>query len=421
MTFDWQADATRFTPAATDPKLMFKHKPFSRTLSEICAGIPTPRLENPEPGPAGDLSRPLITGGSGMVGARLVMLLAKDPSVDEITILSRRPLMIYETCDRLIGPGSGEMLRSTGKIRSVAANLERDDGLGATRREIMASSHVFHLAARVHAMDAHTALHHANVEPAARIAQDCLSLGVPMTHASTLSVFVSSNRGGEDAETSLRGDPKRTIYGGYAQGKALAETIVESRQDAGLDVRIVRLGLIVPEFAGYFPNDHFLRIFLRTVAEMGVVPDWAEEALVDLTPADQAAQALAAIAASGHRGTFHYANPQSATLTQFVRGIDSYLREDGARLAVVPQTQWHDMVSKRPKMVRALLTSAFSKTYFLMHMAGDSPCLNVDVFQSTARRFGIARALAAGAPHPKAPRLQLPDLVDAALSEGQVE
>lgn len=418
---NWKAEPTRFTPEALAPKLVYKQKPFSRTLAEIWGGMPPDRGGNPPPGPPGDLSRPLLTGGSGMIGTRLASLLASDPAVETVTILSRRPHLVYEMCDRLIGPGRGRALRETGKVRLVPADMSRDDGVATLTREAMGSSHVFNLAARVHAMDAHTRLQRENADAVAKLAGTCLPLGIPLTHASTLSVFVSSHMGGEDAEESLRKAPKRTIYGGYAQSKALAESIVESGQEAGLDARIVRFGLIVPEFAGYFPNDHFLRIFLRTVADMGTVPEWAEEALVDLTPADQAAQALAAIARSGHRGTFHYANPESATLSQFVNGVDAYLREDGPGLETVPVREWEEQLAGRAKMTRALLTSAFSKTYFLMHMAGDRPILNVDVFQSTARQFAIDRALAAGAPRPKPPRLQVPDLVDAALSEGQAE
>ena len=68
-------------------------------------------------------------------------------------------------------------------------------------------------------------------------------LGARLQLASTLSVFVSSNAGGEGAEAPLRPAEGTMLYGGYAQTKAASEAL---SLGSGVPVQVVRYGLLVP-------------------------------------------------------------------------------------------------------------------------------------------------------------------------------
>ncbi len=222
--------------------------------------------------------------------------------------------------------------------------------------------------------------------------------GARLVHASTLSVFVSSDMGGEAEETSLRGRPQRTLLGGYAQSKAVADMLVEDAAAQGLDACSLRLGLLVPEAEPQMDVGSFLSTFRDGLTLVNCVPASAEEALVDLTPVDQAAACIVALIDAADVPTFvHYANPRSAPLSMLVE------RTLGPDPIVVDDADWETEIAGQASITAALLDAAFRKRRFLAGRCARRPVANADLFQSTGRRYDVSTAVSLGAPVPRSP------------------
>lgn len=419
----WQALPSTFHPSDLDPPAIYARKGYALPMALIWGkgvrddSICEARLRyGTEEYPTWTLGDVLVTGGAGELGSRLVAILAAREDVRSVTVASRNPGALGPMIASTLGNRTADDVRKSGKVSHLAIDLADQGCEAALEAAARNVRHVFHLAAAMDAFAPAGALEQVNVGATKRIVDACLRTGARLTHASTLSVFVSSNGFGESSESTIGRDNDAVLYGGYAQTKARAEAIVALATLRGLNARTVRLGLLVPEHGAGLADGHFVTTFIRALAKTGYALDEAQEALVDLTPTDQAAAALAAITASGMTGTFHYANPKSATLSDFVNATDAWLIRTGRpRIRHVPASQWIKEVDRLPSLAGMLLRSAFQKGEFLKEARG-IPILNVDLFQSTGRRFAITRSIQAGAELPRDPGLQVERLVQKALA-----
>ncbi|MCB9623369.1 MAG: SDR family oxidoreductase [Sandaracinus sp.] len=129
---------------------------------------------------------------------------------------------------------------------------------------------------------------------------------MPFVHASTLSVFVASER---DDEVFFEDDDATTptaILGGYAQSKWVAERLVAA---AEVPTCVVRYGLLTPDTRELRapPSDWLVR-FVRETAARGASVALDTEALgFDATPVDRAVEATLRLIEREARGTFHVA------------------------------------------------------------------------------------------------------------------
>lgn len=420
----WVTSEATFHPSDLDPPRIYARKGFALPMELVWGkgakedSVREARLKyGTEEGSTWTLGDVLVTGGAGELGSRLVRILADRDDVRSITVASRSPAALDAMIAANCGAGAASQIRESGKVRHLAVDLSDEGSRQGLETAMRQTNHVFHLAAAMDAFAPSHALEGLNVGATQRIVEACLATGTRLTLASTLSVFVSSNGFGEAAETTIGRDRDAVLYGGYAQTKARSEAIVALATLRGLNARTVRLGLLVPEEGAPLRDGHFAKTFTRALAKAGCVPDGAREALVDLTPTDQAAEALAAITASGMTGTFHYANPESGRLSDFAEGVDATLRgrPRAVGLRRVGDAQWEREIAALPSIPAMLLKAAFKKAAFLEE-ARAMPILNVDLFQSTGRRFGITRSLQAGAPTPRAPEAQIEVLVQKALA-----
>ena len=110
----------------------------------------------------------------------------------------------------------------------------------------------------------------------------------------------------------------------------------------------------------------------------------------------------------------HYANPRPAELADIVAAIEA-VRGPFARCSM---SGWLGRLRPLPRIDRALLRSAFDKGGFLTEEATASPVLNVDLFQSTLRRFISADAWQDA---PPSPRDLLPGVVRSMLASLEQE
>ena len=323
---------------------------------------------HPRPSLAGEGSAYVLVGGTGFLGARIAACLLAEADDAPVVLVSRHPESVLNQ----------KTLPPSPRLILIKADIEADRDWMA---RIPRAHIVFHLAAAVHALagwDRLASLNLAGLGASVALAQRD---GALLQLASTLSVFVSSNARGADVEAKLPERDDLWLHGGYAQTKAAAEMALLRMEHVRWQV--VRYGLLVPEAGAPFPAHHFAPAFLRALNQVASVPDQAERAAVDLTPVDGAARAAIRLARNGGPRWRHWANPESCQLADMVHAIEA-LR---GRFALCSMREWLGRLGSLPRMDRALLRSAFDKSGFLAEDAAVSPVLNVDLFQSTLRRF----------------------------------
>ena len=345
--------------------------------------------------PAGEGSAYVLVGGAGFLGVRIAARLLAEPDDAPVVLVSRYPNSVFRH----------GMLRPSPRLILVEADVAagRRDWLAAIPRARI----VFHLAAAVHALAGWERLAPVNLAGLGASVALARRDGALLQLASILSVFVSSNARDADAAETLR---DRTIFGStaaIAQTKAAAEMALAGLDD--LRWQVIRYGLLVPDAGAPFPPQHFAPAFLRALDRLGAVPDRAEAASVDLTPVDAAAGAAIRLARDGAPCWRHWANRRSAQLADVVAAIEA-VRGRFPRCAMA---EWLVRLRPLPRMERALLRSAFDKSGFLAEDAAVSPILNVDLFQSTLRRFLPADA---GQDAPPAPPILLPGVIGSMLT-----
>ena len=256
--------------------------------------------------------RVLVTGATGFLGAHLLAALAERlPAEARLTALVRAR-DAGEARARLSAVLAGYGLAAPGlerRLAAVAGDLAAP-GLGLDpalyerlARELDA---IVHAGAEVSFLKPFSALKRANAGgtlEALRLA--CAERPKAFHHVSTVGVFDV-----EDPPRELLEDldlaPFAGVRGGYAQSKWVAEELVRAAARRGLPVRVFRPGRLVASArtGAANPSDVAL-LLLAACLELGLVPDL--DVVVDATPVDHAARALAHIAleprAAG--GTFH--------------------------------------------------------------------------------------------------------------------
>ena len=250
--------------------------------------------------PVGPPRSVLFTGGTGHLGSCLLAaLLGRTEAEFHVLVRCADP---REGRRRLLAALAGQDVELPEGVEErllvVPGDVEHPlFGLTRSRWEVLANrvDTVYHNAACVNLVAPYASLRGTNVEGTREVVR-FQGTGPPkrLHFASTLSVFVATdrNRGRLREDDGL--EATRYVFGGYAQTKWAAEWLVRTACPAAGPVAIYRLGLITGDSRTGRASPHdFLTTFYRGLARVGCVPRLVDDLALDVTPVDFAAAAMA--------------------------------------------------------------------------------------------------------------------------------
>jgi fatty acid CoA ligase FadD9 len=323
-------------------------------------------------GPRGQVRRVLITGATGLLGAHLVERFAARGA--EVIAVVRAPDDVAAQA-RLARALGERGIAAPARLRAVAADLALaaepgSAARGAIAAAIAAADVVVHAAAAVSWLASYPALRAVNVLGALAVLEAAVERGVPLHHVSTISAAPIG--GDEDSRLELSAAIAGTPY---ALSKWIAEEHARRGAALGAPVAIHRPAMIAPHTVrGLGNRDDFPARYLAGCLELGRYID-EEGGVLDLTPVDFVADAIAALAVAHPRAAavYHLANTdQSLSYAALGRALAAA----GARVAPTPYAEFRAALLAAPASpLRAL--AAFFPERFSLGM-GPVPCQRTD-------------------------------------------
>jgi amino acid adenylation domain-containing protein/thioester reductase-like protein len=308
-------------------------------------GIPlTPRSADCQPA---DLSCTLLTGANGFLGAHVlselvglyqsrVYCIIRADNDENARQKLKDSLVFYFGKD-----AAEKILKNVQAVSGeiCSPNLGMPDGRSA---EIAADiKTVIHCAAITSHYGMPEKFEEINVLGTKYIVEFCLRESKPLLHVSTMSVSGKYVR--EDAKTFVFDETCYYIgqeYGSneYVKSKFFAEGIVHKAREEGLDARIFRAGnLTARTIDGKFQmakeNNAFANR-LKSIFEIGVLPEKLKDLLLELTPVDSCAKTMLILSQVGGicPVVYHLYNPNRI----FMKDLIAWSREILPAPAFVP-------------------------------------------------------------------------------------
>ena len=305
-------------------------------LSPEVMPVPTPRVGRP----AGlrDARSVLMTGATGFLGRWLVKQLV-DESRASIVCLTRNAAADDATARlraSLAAAGIDDAVFDR-RVRVVVGDLSQPNlGLEPALREQLSGGldAICHAGAVVNWVLPYRSLRAANVEATRELLSLAARRSIPFHFVSSLSVCYSSPAPSAPIGPDL--DPLDHLGGlhlGYAQSKAVAESLVLEAGRRGLPITIYRPSLISGHRStGAFNDGDLLARLVSGCVRMGTAPDldWP----LDCLPVDVAAQHIVGL--SHRRGTHHllHGHPREW------RECALWMRLRGYAIRLVPYDAW---------------------------------------------------------------------------------
>lgn len=334
--------------------------------------------ERSAPSTAGDI---FITGATGALGSRLLIeLLDKTSAKIYCLIRAKDNAQAQARLREKIGFDDGRLLALAGDAAEKFFDFTQEQW-NALSRDIGA---IYHCAAKVSMVDSYADLKAANVGSVEEVIRLALTGRSKHIHyASTLSVFVATDRNTGIAREDDRLGQTRKVYGGYAQTKFVAELMLQHIPQ----VTQYRLGLIAGDsMTGIGPDADALSLFVKGISSLGVTPP-LQPLAVDITPIDYAAAAMADLSLRKEGvDVYHVANAKSLMLTDLLAAI----KRCGANLRPVSQEEWEKLPQTRS------LTTAESAAWMalcrLLPEKEFNRLRSMDLFQATGITFDMKRS-----------------------------
>lgn len=335
---------------------------------------------------AGACKNILLTGATGTLGSRLLQeLLDKTAARIYCLVRAKDDAQAHSRLVEKSGLDDARLIGVAGDIEAKNFGLPAE--LWARFSEEIDA--IYHCAATVNMVAPYKELEKANVGGVREALRLALAGKRKHIHyASTLSVFVATDRNSGIAYED--GDLKNTaeIYGGYAQTKWVAECLLHQIPEWAAPVSQYRFGLITGDSrTGSCAENDFLSLFIRGIKMLGVMPQdkKLQDIAVDITPVDYAAAAMADISLRRSAGVYHIANARSLKLPELVASLEGC----GIDLSRVSPEEWQDLPKKALVEEEAAAWSALCRAL----PAKDFERLRtMDLFQSTGISFDMSRS-----------------------------
>jgi amino acid adenylation domain-containing protein/thioester reductase-like protein len=345
-----------------------------------------------------------LTGATGFLGSRLLPELLRRTNAavcclvraaDPVAGLRR----VRDAAAECGTPLTGDELRRIAVHCGDVSQPQFAMGDSQWRRMADAVDAVYHCAAWVNAVHPYGVLRPINVMGTSEILLFARSGRMKRLHyASTLSVFVATDRNTGMAKESDTLTATRIVYGGYAQTKWAAERLLRDADPDGQFISFYRFGLIAADSqSGYCPPGDHLGLFIRSLAALGCLPDEGVNHLaLDLTPVDYAAAAMAQLSVGPKidAGTWHIANRQSLTLARLVEAMNAF----GLPVARVSRTEWEQRVACRSRGKSDAWPAYLSLCRAMGRRDGGGNAFShfrtMDLFQATDMQFEMENTMA---------------------------
>lgn len=335
----------------------------------------------------------LLTGATGFLGCHLLHRILTDGARPVVCLIRARDesaaqARLDEAFRRFrlsVSPQQRQRIRvRTGDIAKPRLGIHAR----AYRRTVEEINEIVHCAADVNLLAPYPALRPANVAGTAEVALLADAADVRCLHyASTLSVFVGTDRNHGRMLESDSLDETESVFGGYAQSKWAAEVLLRQWKPAGGRVRFYRFGLLTgnPQ-TGVVAEQDLFTMALRGFVALGCVPDCDQDLRLDITPVSYAASAMSELLSyDGPESTFHIAHPEGLAAMQLFQCLQTLV----PALERLDQSAFAERVSScsrlAPSIAAALLGLSRDRR------AGDaSPEARVvDLFQATNTVFDM--------------------------------
>jgi amino acid adenylation domain-containing protein/thioester reductase-like protein len=277
------------------------------------------------PNPGSDLSRVLLTGATGFLGAFLLRELL-DRTQAEVCCLVRAAT----------GTEAQERVRTSleayrlwepalaARIVALPGDLERPRlGLAPETFDELARTVeiVYHNGARVNHLEPYERLRAANVLGTQEVLRLAATHRVkPVHYVSSLAVAVAVDGNPDVVEEDRKLTPRQVSPNGYAASKWVGEELVRTAHERGIPTALYRPSRIAGHtVTGACGTEDSLWNYVRAVAAIGAAPDWAGSGkpapAVDVVPVDFVASAIVHLSlrdeSLGHAHHLNLAEPLS--------------------------------------------------------------------------------------------------------------
>ena len=272
-----------------------------------------------------------ITGATGFLGAHILAeLIEREDYRNRDIVCLVRCASSDHGVERIRETFSRYNLNALnlGRVKIISGDLVLPEfGLDHKDYENLAivSSEVYHCAATVNMMADYETLKPQNVTATKSIVQFCLNgRRKKLNYASTLSVFVSTNRNEGVALETDRLDNPCIIYGGYGQTKYVSEKFLLNVPSELCNINIIRYGLLCGDTTnGISAPKDFLGMFIRGAKLVKALPvDSSGKLGIDISPIDIASKMTVDIATKSDGGIYHIASENPLSYSELCKAIE---------------------------------------------------------------------------------------------------
>jgi thioester reductase-like protein len=318
----------------------------------------------------------LLTGANGFLGSHLLYELLTETEFD-IYCLVRNEKRLLDAIQYYFGNGFYQ--RHQEKIHCIEGDVSLP-GLNISREIKSKIGAVYHAAASTKHYGEFSESFRVNTLGTRHVVDFCAEIGAELHHVSTASV---SGLGFVNVDYNEQSKPYFTEIdleigqhyedNIYIHSKLLAEKIVLSAIEKGMDAYIYRVGNLTERFSdGVYQMNNENNAFMireRAISKLGAISPAFRSFIFEKTPIDLCAKAILALSKHTHQDhVFHVFNPNALNGYDYYRGIFSDLKE-------VTDEEWFAMLDKEAeKDTSCAVMRAYVKNLLAVSVPIETKC-----------------------------------------------